>query len=141
LAANGINPDTDLKATQNAGSHDNVAIAVYKGDCDAGSTFVDVRTDSNPIKENYPDMVDKVDAFYITDNIPNDGLQVAKDVDPAITDATVNGLLFISDDPGGKAALRSLYSYLGLVKVDPTFYDDFESLLEKAGVSPSDLVK
>lgn len=141
LKANGIDPDKDLKATQNAGSHDNVAIAVYKGDCDAGSTFVDVRTDSNPIKENYPDMVEKVDVFYITDNIPNDGLQVAKDVDPAITDATVKGLLFISGDPGGKTVLRRLYSYLGLVKVEPTFYDDFEALLEKAGVKASDLVQ
>ncbi len=141
LAANGINPDKDLKGSTNAGSHDNVAIAVYKGDCDAGATFVDVRTDSNPIKQNYPDMVEKVDVFYITDNIPNDGLQVAKGVDPKITDATVNGLLFISGDAGGKALLRRLYSYLGLVKVEPTFYDDFEGLLKKAGVDPSSLVK
>jgi phosphonate transport system substrate-binding protein len=141
MKANGIDPDKDLKATQNAGSHDNVAIAVYKGDCDAGATFVDVRTDSTPIKQNYPDMVDKVDAFYITDNIPNDGLQVAKGVDPALVDATVKGLLFISDDPGGKVMLRSLYSYLGLAKVDPTFYDDFEGLLKKAGVDPASLVQ
>ncbi len=141
MKANGIDPDVDLKATQNAGSHDNVAIAVYKGDCDAGATFVDVRTDSKPIKENYPDMVDKVDVFYITDNIPNDGLQVAKDVDPALTKATVDGLLAISGDPGGKALLRKLYSYLGLVKVESNFYDDFEALLKKAGVDPSSLVK
>lgn len=141
LKANGIDPEKDLKGTTNAGSHDKVAIAVYKGDCDAGSTFVDVRTDSAPIKQTYPDMTDKVDVFYVTDNIPNDGLQVAKGVDPAITDATVNGLLFISNDPGGKAMLKSLYSYLGLVKVPPTFYDDFEGLLKKAGVDPSSLVK
>ncbi len=38
-------PDTDFSATQNAGSHDNVAIAVYKGDCDAGVTFINVLTD------------------------------------------------------------------------------------------------
>ena len=131
LKANGIDPDKDLKATVNAGSHDNVAISVYKGDCDAGSTFVDVRTDSAPIKANYPDMTDKVDVFYLTDNIPNDGLQVAKGVDPAITDATVNGLLAIAKDPGGLALLKSLYSYGGLAPVDPTFYDAFEGLLKK----------
>src|SRR5512136_2155732 len=73
LKANGVDPDKDFKATQNAGSHNNVAIAVYKGDCDAGSTFVDVRTDSAPIKQQYPDILDKVDQFYLTDNIPNDG--------------------------------------------------------------------
>ncbi|HEX9013929.1 MAG TPA: phosphate/phosphite/phosphonate ABC transporter substrate-binding protein, partial [Anaerolineaceae bacterium] len=32
LKANGIDPDKDFKATTNAGSHPNVAIAVYKGD-------------------------------------------------------------------------------------------------------------
>lgn len=141
LKANGIDPDKDLKATQNAGSHDNVAIAVYKGDCDAGSTFVDVRTDSKTIKQNYPDMLDKVDVFYVTDNIPNDGLQVIKGVDPAITKATVDSLLAMEKDPGGKALISKMYSYLDLVPVQPDFYDAFEKLLEKAGVDPASLVK
>ncbi len=141
LKANGIDPDKDFKATQNAGSHDNVAIAVYKGDCDAGATFVDVRTDSAAVKSAYPDILDKVSQFFLTDNIPNDGLQHAKGVDPKIVDATVNGLLFIAGDPGGKAMLKSLYSYGGLAKIDPTFYDAFAGLLKKAGVDPSSLVK
>lgn len=141
LKANGIDPDKDFKATQNAGSHDNVAIAVYKGDCDAGATFVDVRTDSNPIKENYPDILDKVDVFYITDNIPNDGMQVIAGLDPALKDATVNGMLYIANDPGGKAMLRNLYSYRGLAKIEPTFYDAFRALMQKAGVDPAELVK
>lgn len=141
LKANGIDPDKDFKATQNAGSHDNVAIAVYKGDCDAGSTFVDVRTDSAPIKQNYPDILDKVDVFYVTDNIPNDGLQAIKGLDPKIKDATVNGLLAIANDAGGKAMLKNLYSYGGLAKIDPTFYDAFAALLKKAGVDPSEMVK
>ena len=141
LKANGLDPAKDLKATQNAGSHDNVAIAVYKGDCDAGATFVDVRTDSKPIKDNYPDILDKVDAFFLTDNIPNDGMQFIKGLDQSIKDATVKGLLFIAEDTGGKAMLRNLYSYRGLAKIDPTFYDGFRGLLVKAGVNPSDFVK
>ncbi|MBI4670443.1 MAG: phosphate/phosphite/phosphonate ABC transporter substrate-binding protein [Chloroflexi bacterium] len=141
LKANGIDPDKDLKATQNAGSHDNVAIAVYKGDCDAGATFVDVRTDSNPIKQNYPDILDKVDVISISDNVPNDGLQVIKELDPKLTDAMVKGLLFIGEDAGGKAMLRNLYSYRGLAKIDATFYDAFRKYLESAGVNPSDLVQ
>jgi phosphonate transport system substrate-binding protein len=141
LKANGIDPEKDLKATQNAGSHDNVAIAVYKGDCDAGSTFVDVRTDSAPIQKNYPDILDKVDAFYVTDNIPNDGLQFAAGVDQKIKDATVNGMLFISGDAGGKVMLSKLYSYNAMAKISPSFYDDFQALLKKAGVDPSSLVQ
>jgi phosphonate transport system substrate-binding protein len=141
LKANGIDVDKDFKATTNAGSHDNVAIAVYKGDCDAGATFVDVRTDSKPIKDNYADILDKVDAFFLTDNIPNDGMQFIKGVDQAIKDATVNGLLFIAGDTGGKAMLSKLYSYRGLAKIEPTFYDAFRGLLVKAGVNPTDFVK
>jgi phosphonate transport system substrate-binding protein len=141
LQANGIDPDADFTATQNAGSHDNVAIAVYKGDCDAGSTFVDVRTDSAPIKESYPDILDKVDAFFLTDNIPNDGMQFVKDLDPDIKEATVTGLLFIAEDAGGNAMLRNLYSYRGLARIEPTFYDAFRELLVKAGVDPAEMVK
>lgn len=141
LKANGIDPDKDFKATQNAGSHDNVAIAVYKGDCDAGSTFVDVRTDSKPIKDGYPDILDKVDQIFVTDNIPNDGMQFIKDLDQTIKDATVKGLLFIAEDAGGKAMLRNLYSYRGLAKIEPNFYDGFRDLMKKAGVDPSELVK
>jgi phosphonate transport system substrate-binding protein len=141
MKANGIDPDKDLKAVTEAGSHDNVAIAVYKGDCDAGSTFVDVRTDSAAVKSAYPDILDKVSQFYLTDNIPNDGLQYIKGLDPKIVDATVNGLLIVASDPGGKAMLKNLYSYGGLAKIDPTFYDNFAALLKKAGVDPSSLVK
>jgi len=141
LKANGIDIDKDFKATQNAGSHDNVAIAVYKGDCDAGSTFVDVRTDSDPIKKSYPDILDKVDAFFITDNIPNDGMQVTKDLPANLRDATVKGMMFISNDAGGKVMLRSLYSYNAMAEIKPDFYDAFNALLKKAGVDAASMVK
>ena len=60
LMANGINPDTDFKATQNAGSHPNVAIAVYKGDCDAGVTYINVLTDAaTNLVGTYPDIADQ----------------------------------------------------------------------------------
>ena len=56
----------DFKATQNAGSHDNVAIAVYKGDCDAGVTFINVLTDTAAnLAATYPDIHDKVKPFAV----------------------------------------------------------------------------
>ncbi len=140
LKANSVDPEKDM-TTQFAGSHDNVAIAVYKGDCDAGATFVDVRTDSAPIKANYPDILDKVDAFFITDNIPNDGLQVTKNFPANLKDATVKGMMFISNDAGGKVMLRSLYSYNAMAEIKPDFYDPFLALMKKAGVDPAAMVK
>jgi len=142
LAANGINPDKDLKATVNAGSHNNVGIGVYKGDCDAGSTFIDIVTDpAANLKATYPDIADKVVPFYITDRIPNDGVQVVKDLDPKITDATVSGLLAFAKDPGGNALLVALYNINDFQKIDSSFYTDFAALLKKAGVDPATLVK
>jgi len=142
LKANGINPDTDFKATQNAGSHPNVAVAVYKGDCDAGVTFINVLTDSAAnLAATYPDIADKVVVFADTDRIPNDGMQFIKTLDPKLQAVIVEGMLAMAQDPGGKAVLKSLYNYDSFQKVEPNFYDDFAAVLVKAGVDPATLVK
>ncbi len=142
LKANGIDPDVDFSATQNAGSHNNVAIAVYNGDCDAGVTFIDVLTDGAAnLAEKYPDIATAVVPFVNTEKIPNDGVQLIKNLDPKLGDAIVAGLLAMTEDPGGKAVLKSLYSINGFTKVEPTFYDDYGAILKKAGVDPAELIK
>ncbi len=142
LKAHGIDPDTDFKATQNAGSHNNVAIAVYQGDCDAGVTFIDVLTDAAAnLQAKYPDLTDKVYAFADTDRIPNDGVQYVKTLDPKIQSAITDGLLAMVKDPGGNAVMRGLYTINDFEKIEPTFYDDFLAVLQKAGVDPASLVK
>lgn len=142
LAANGVDPDTDFKAVVNAGSHPNVAVGVYKGDCDAGVTFIDVLTDAAAdLKSKYPDITDKVSAFAVTDRIPNDGVQVIKNLDPKLVDAIKAGLLFMVQDKGGNAVLRNLYSVNGFLEVEPTFYDEFAAVMKAAGVDPAELVK
>src|SRR5512143_3368883 len=131
LAANGVDPDADFKAVQNAGSHNNVAIAVYKGDCDAGVTYVNVLTDTSAnLAAQYPDIAQKVTPFAVTDKIPNDGMQVIKSLDPKLRDVIVEGMLAMANDPGGKAILKSLYNYDSLDKVEPTTYDAFLKILE-----------
>jgi phosphonate transport system substrate-binding protein len=142
LKANGVDPDKDFKATQNAGSHNNVAIAVYKGDCDAGVTFIDVLTDATAnLKAQYPDIADKVTAFADTDRIPNDGVQYIKTLDPKLQGAITDGLVAMAKDPGGNAVLTGLYTINGFQKIDATFYNDFAAVLAKAGVDPASLVK
>jgi len=142
LAANGINPDVDFAATQNAGSHPNVAIAVYQGDCDAGVTFINVLTDASAdLQATYPDITDKVKVFAVSDRIPNDGLQFIKSLDPALKAVIVEGMMAMAEDPGGKAVLKSLYNYDAFQEVDPTFYNDFLAVLQAAGVDPASLVK
>ena len=142
LKANGIDPDTDFKATQNAGSHNNVAIAVYKGDCDAGVTYINVLTDTSAnLAAQYPDIADKVKIFADTDRIPNDGMQFIKSLDPKLQAVIVEGMMAMAQDPGGKAVLKSLYNYDSFQQVEPTFYDDFAAVLKAAGVDPATLVQ
>ena len=142
LKANGIDPDADFSATQNAGSHPNVATAVYKGDCDAGVTFINVLTDAAAdLQATYPDIADKVKVFAVTDRIPNDGMQFIKSLDPNLQKVIVEGMLAMANDPGGKAVLKALYNYDAFQEVQPDFYNDFAAVLTKAGVDPSELVK
>lgn len=142
LKANGIDPDKDFKATQNAGSHPNVVTAVYKGDCDAGVTYIDAITDPVAnLPAKYPDITDKVKAFADTERIPNDGVQFVKTMPAAIQAATADGLEAMGKDPGGNAVLRGLYTIDGFEKIDASFYQPFLGLLKKAGVDPASLVK
>jgi len=144
LKANGIDPDKDFKATQNAGSHPNVAVAVYKGDCDAGVTYINVLTDpSANLVATYPDITTKVTVFADTDRIPNDGVQYVKDLDPQFQAVITEALLAMSQDPGGKAVLAGLYAVNAFQKIDSSFtmYSDFAAVLQKAGVDPVSLIK
>jgi phosphonate transport system substrate-binding protein len=142
MQANGVDPDLDLTNQVNAGSHNNVAIAVYQGDCDAGVTFIDVLTDEAAnLQGTYPDIAEKVVPFAVTERIPNDGVQVTQDFPEELKTAVVDGLLAMAEDPGGAAVLRALYSINGFVEVEPDFYADFAQVLVDAGVNPEELVK
>jgi phosphonate transport system substrate-binding protein len=142
LKAQGLNPDTDFKAVTMAGGHDKVAIAVYKGDCDAGVSFINTLTDTSyKLYDTYPDIATKVTIFADSGRIPNDGMQFIKTLDPKLQAVTIEGMLAMVADPGGKAVLKSLYNYDSLTKVDPTYYNDFLAVLKAAGVDPATLVK
>ena len=142
LKANGIDPTKDLKAVVNAGGHDKVAIAVYKGDCDAGVTFVDTRTDASyKLFETYPDIGTVLKVFALSDRIPNDGVQYIKQLDAATQKVITDALMDMSVDATAKQFLKDLYNISGYERIDATFYDAFAAILKKAGVDPATLVK
>jgi phosphonate transport system substrate-binding protein len=137
MRAAGINPDTDLKVV-NAGSHPAVVTAVYKGDVDAGATFVDARQN---IQKDYPDVNDKVKVINVSVDIPNDGVQFQTSVPQDLRDTITNALLEISKTKEGKDALQQAYSWTGLEKHDDSFYDPFRQVLQASGMKIEDLNK
>jgi phosphonate transport system substrate-binding protein len=140
--AMGIDPDKDMKSSY-AGGHDKAAIAVYDGTCDAGVAFMDILTDSaTNLKGKFPDIDTKVKVFAVGDRIPNDGLQAAKGVDQKIKDITVEGLMAMMADPGGKAVVKGIYNYDAFEKADfAKYYGPFNDTLKKAGINVADLVR
>jgi len=140
LKASGIDPDKDLKAVTHVSGHPAVVIAVYRGDCDAGATFVDARTDAT-VQRTFADALSVVEPFFVSIRIPNDGLQFIKGFDPVLKKATTDGLLSMMADPGGRAVVRRAYAYDALKEVPVTFYDEFRDLLKKAGVDAATLVR
>jgi phosphonate transport system substrate-binding protein len=138
LAANGINPDTDFAQTVEAGSHNNVVVQVYNGECDAGAVYDDARSS---IQEDFPDVMEQVVVLATTTDIPNDTVSFAKGVPTDIHDKIVNALLEIAASDEGKAALNTLYSIESLVPVEDSFYDGFRADLSRAGINIEDLAK
>ncbi len=142
LKAAGIDSDAGDVTVTNAGSHNNVAIAVYNGDCDAGVTYINVMTDeSADLAATYPDIAEKVVPFVDTDPIPNDGVQFVKNFDPELKATIVAAMLKMSQDEAGAQLLKDLYNINGLIAIEADFYNDFAATMKAAGVDPASLVK
>ncbi len=136
MRAAGINPDTDLAEVIDAGGHTGVVRAVYNGDCDAGSTFTDARTN---VAEEFPDVNEVVVVIATSPEIPNDTVSYRPDVPAEIVDAISGALLSMTEDEAEMEILAALYSWSGLQKVEDSFFDPFRQTLEAAGINIEDL--
>ena len=138
LAAEGINPDTDFSQTIEAGSHNNVVTQVYNGDCDAGATFSDARTN---IEEEFPDVLDQVVVLATTSDIPNDSVSFIKEFPADMRTTVAAALLDIAASPEGQEALNTLYNIESLVESSDSFYDVFRADLSRAGIDIESLTQ
>ena len=138
LKAAGIDPETDLAEVVDAGSHDASVAQVYEGNCDAGTSYVDARTN---LEEDYPDVMDKVVVISVSADIPNDGVQFSSAMSDDLKSQIVAALLEISSTDAGKEALSTAYSWNELIEKDDTFYDPFRQVLDAAGVSAEEFMK
>lgn len=136
LQANGIDPDTDFSEQIEAGSHNNVIIQVYNGECDGGATFVDARSS---VEEEFPDVNEQVLVLAVTSDIPNDSVAFIADFPPDLRQQVVDALLDIAGTEEGQEALNTLYSISNLQAADDSFYDAFRTDLSRAGIDIEEL--
>ncbi len=136
MRAAGIDPENDLEIVD-AGGHDAVVLAIYNGDCDAGSTFVDARGN---VEADFPDVRDVVVVIEESAPIPNDNISFAPSVDQATWDILVAFFLDLASTEDGLAILNTVYSWSGMQVVGDDFYDGFRQQLEAAGMTIEDLI-
>jgi phosphonate transport system substrate-binding protein len=138
MRANGLDPETDLAAITDSGSHDTVVIEIYNGNCAAGSTYVDART---VIEAEYPDVMDNVTVLEVSADIPNDGIQFNPSMPQALRDQIVAGLLAVIETDAGGAALETMFSWNGLEEYGDAFYDPLRAELQSAGMRAEDFLE
>jgi phosphonate transport system substrate-binding protein len=137
MQAAGVNPETDLAEVVDAGSHDASVAGVYNGDCDAGSSFVDARSN---LEEDYADIMEVIKVINISVDIPNDGVQYHPSVSEELRDQINEVLMNMDNIEGGAEALDTAYEWSELTPRGDEFYDPFRQVLDAAGVNVEDFM-
>jgi phosphonate transport system substrate-binding protein len=138
LKAAGIEPDKDLAQQTEVGSHPSVVLAVYKGECDFGATWLDARV---TIKDEFPDVMEKVLVIAESDEIPNDGLQFIAGFPKEMRERIVKAFLEIMETDEGVEAMGLAYGWESVAVKDDSFYDPFRATLDAAGVDIKELAE
>ncbi|MCB9438552.1 MAG: phosphate/phosphite/phosphonate ABC transporter substrate-binding protein [Anaerolineales bacterium] len=136
MRAAGIDVDTLSENVIDAGGHDGVVNAIYSGECQAGATFVDARSQ---VEDEHPDVRDVVLVIAESAPIPNDTLSFSSDVPYAMQLLLVDGLLNIANDEANVALLEQVYNWTSLARASDAFFDDFREQLDAAGVDVENL--
>jgi phosphonate transport system substrate-binding protein len=134
LVAAGV--DVNSISIIDAGGHDEVVRFVYRGDCDAGSAYVDVRAS---LDDELPDVMEVIEVIAYTTDIPNDGVQYHPTISDALRDQINAALLAIAETELGAEIFDELFWWQILLEVDQGIYTPVQNLLDAAGLSPEEL--
>ena len=126
----GISYTSDI-VQRYAGSHDGVISGLYNGDAKFGVTYDDAR---RTMRKTNPDVGEKVIAFAITEEIPNDVVAVRSDL-PADMKEKIYTILsdYIATDEG-LAVMDEIYGWTGLVPAVNSEFDVVKQAAEEFGL-------
>lgn len=114
-----------------AGSHDGVIAGLYNGDAKFGVTYDDAR---RTLRKTNPDVGEKVIAFSITAEIPNDVVAVRSDL-PADVKEKIYTILsdYISTEEG-RAVMDEIYGWTDIVPAVNSEFDVVKQAAEEFGL-------
>ena len=114
-----------------AGSHDGVIAGLYNGDAKFGVTFDDAR---RTLRKTNPDVGEKVIAFAITEEIPNDVIAVRTDLPEDIKQKIYDILSEFIATEDGRALMDEIYGWTDLVPADNSEFDVVREAAQEFGL-------
>jgi len=119
-----------------------VVRAVYaEGICDFGATFVDART-SPALEEDYPDVLERVVVIWrIPEIIPYEVLVFAADLPIEMRRVLLRAFVDVMLDPGGKAAMQTIYGIEALQPAEDSLYAQFDAIATASGLPLESLME
>jgi phosphonate transport system substrate-binding protein len=126
----GINTDKDIQKIP-VTANDASVLAVYNGDAEVGFSFWDAR---DIVAKDTPDVGKKVVVFALTEEIPNDGVALTKDLPASLQAKITQDLEDYSNSPAGSKVLKSIYSITKLAPADPSKLDVVARAATKLGL-------
>jgi phosphonate transport system substrate-binding protein len=121
------NLDTHFQQTA-AGSHDGAVAAVLAGQADFATSFDDAR---DILETENPDIKDKVVVIGYTDEIPNDGISVSKDLSDDWVKKIKDAFMAMNDKPEVLEIMKEVYSWDGIAEAKDEEYDVVRSVFSK----------
>jgi phosphonate transport system substrate-binding protein len=118
---------------------DNVEACVLDGDGQIDCNGEFPRDARRNIREEAPDVIQKVAILTLSDEIPNDGMafgpEFPEDLKADIVQAMID---FADSDPDGFATAFDAYSWSGVSPTDDSQFDSIRALLDALGFSLQD---
>jgi phosphonate transport system substrate-binding protein len=97
------------------GGHDAAVTAVYNGDADIGLSFDDAR---RSVREELPDVGEKVIVFNLTPDIANDVIAVRSDLPDSLKAAFFDSINDYISTEEGELVMDNLYSWTAIARPD-----------------------
>jgi phosphonate transport system substrate-binding protein len=139
LWAEGINPDTDLGQATQMMTQDQVATAVYNGDCEVGAVAEGA---ISRLERQHPDAATRVLVVAESPPIPSVGLSFAPGLPDDVKSAVIAGYRAVYARSGndGAQALSMGYGWESVDDVDDSLYDPLRQLIRDAKVEADELL-
>ncbi|MGB5432683.1 MAG: PhnD/SsuA/transferrin family substrate-binding protein [Acidimicrobiia bacterium] len=127
----GVDIENDLEYAYLT-SHDATVAAVYNGDFDIGLSFDDAR---RSLREENPDVGEKVVVFNITDNIPNDVVAVRGELPDDLQQEIFNATKAYLETEEGEAIFDEIYGWTDIRLANDADFDVVREAAVKLGVA------